>query len=166
MFVPLAILSVLMAYNAITGITTPMLSDAITTNSKVSDIMNKLTVDLMGIRQIESTLPPIGYSELNPGKIATLPSLSTINTVLQKSDFQYVAKIIESEPDALKAGIYKVELFEDGKSKGALYINQAIADPKTVEGFTAAWDLGNVLPGNAVYTVKVTTCPCDKTNDN
>jgi len=161
-FIPVAALSILIAYDAIAGAATSMSSDAmIAVDSKVSDIIDKLTVELIDIEQIESNVSSIGGSELNPGEIASLPNLSKVNTILQKSNFQYVTKITESEPNALKTGTYRVELFEDGKSKGALYIKQPIDKLEIIEGFTAAWDLGIDLPANAVYAVKVTKCPCD-----
>ena len=154
----IAVMSVLIAYNAIASATTPTSSVAteISSNVKSANIIEDLTITVKKIAPVESFAASIGDNELNAVEIEDINTLPRVNTALINSDLQYVVQIVESEPDAFQAGTYRVELFEDGVSKGALYIKQTIVEPKVIEGITATWDIGSDIPSNAIYTVKIT----------
>jgi hypothetical protein len=72
----------------------------------------------------------------------------------------YSVTVTEAAIASVGDGItYKVELFQDGTSKGALYMGQnavAGALPLVVEGVVFKWSLGSTLPSNAAFVVKVT----------
>ncbi len=159
-YVATAIVSVLMAYSAITSEPFPTASSTVTaTDSNTSNVVEDVTSKFIGLSPIESTVPPAGDSELNAADIST-SDYPTVNTILKKSDWQYVAKVFESKAGTLGFGTYKIELFENGNSKGSLYIKQSSIDPETIKGVMTTWDIGSDIPVNAIYTVKVTQCPC------
>ncbi len=159
-FAALTVVSVLMAYNAIASTISPAVPNAATaTDLRTSNTID-VTTKFMGLSPIQSTVPAIGESELNAVEVSSLSDLSSVNTMLTKSNWKYVAQISESKLGALALGTYKVELFENGKSQGALFIKLTAIDPETIKRVMATWDIGNDVPLNAVYTVKVTQCPC------
>lgn len=70
--------------------------------------------------------------------------------------FAYRLTLQERSPTALTQGIFRVELFVDGESRGAVYVRQASA-ATTLESVRVAWDLGPMPPrGNASIRVSVT----------
>ncbi len=148
---------VLMTYNAIAGEEFPQESIVLTSNElRTSDTIDVIT-KFVQVSPVKSTIPAIGDSASNAIEAST--DLSETNTMLVKSEWKYVVQIIESGPDTLEVGNYKAELFENDKSKGVLFFNQTVDDPEVIEGVTAAWDIGNDVPTNAVYNVKVTKSP-------
>ncbi len=160
-YTAIAVMSVFLAYNAIASAAFPAASNTVTsTDLQTSNIIEDVTTKFMGLGAIGSTVSPTGDNELNAADVSSTPDLSSINTMLTKSDLKYVAQIFESKPGALAPGTYKVELFENGKSKGALFIKLTAIDPEAIKRVMATWDIGNDVPLNAVYTVKVTQCPC------
>lgn len=161
-YAAIAVMSVLIAYNALASATTPTspIAAEISSNFKSTNIIDYLTITVKKIALVESFVASIGDNQLNTVEIEDINSLARVNTALINSDLQYVAQIVESEPDGLQAGTYRVELFENGVSKGALYIKQTVVEPKVIEGVTGAWDIGSDIPSNAIYTVKITECPC------
>jgi len=154
-YAAVAVTSVLMAYNAVADQTFPVDSIAIaSTDLRTSNAFNVAT-KFIQVVPIESTVPARGITESNAVEASSVSDLSSINTVLKKSNWKYMAQIIESGPYALQPGTYKAELFENGKSKGVLFFKQTESNG-VIEGVTATWDIGNDVPLNAVYTIKVT----------
>ncbi len=158
-YVALAALPLLMVYNAFAGATLPTTINAVTATDLQTPNIVDVTTKFIGLSPIESTVPAAGDSELNAVDIST-SDYPTVNTLLKKSDLQYVAKVFESKAGTLGFGTYKIELFENGNSKGVLYIKQSSIDPETIKGVLTTWDIGNDMPVNAIYKVKVTQCPC------
>lgn len=162
LYAAVAVASVLVAHNAIASATPPIEPNAISSTDLVTstELETSNTIDVvtkfMEVSPIESTMPPIGESESNAVEASGISDLPGVNTILRESNWKYVAQILESEADALSAGTYKAELFENDRSKGVLFLKQAVVDDETIEGVVAVWDIGNDLPLNAVYTVKVT----------
>ncbi len=160
-YTAITVMSVFLTYNAISSAAFPVASNTVTSTAvKTSNIIEDVTTKFMGLSAIGSTVPATGDNELNAVDVSNIKDLASINTMLKKSDLKYAAQIFESSPGALAPGTYKVELFENGKSKGALFIKLTAIDPETIKRVMATWDIGSDVPLNAIYTVKVTQCPC------
>ncbi len=157
-YAAIAVMFVLMAYNAIAGEEFPVESITVTSSDfRTTDTIGVVS-KFMEISPIQSTMPATGGVDSNAVEVSGT-ELTKINTALVKSEWKYVVQIIEVGPDTLETGTYKAELFENDKSKGVLFFNQTVDDPEVIEGVTAAWDIGNDVPTNAVYNVKVTKSP-------
>ena len=155
----MAVAAVLAVHNAIAGATFPVEPIVLTiADLKMSDTID-MAVELIEVSPIESTVPAVGDNELNAVEVSSISDLSNINTMLTKSNWKYVTQILEAEPDTLKAGTYKAELFENDELKDVLFFKQGVANNEMIEGVTAIWDIGNEIPTNAIYTVKVTKSP-------
>lgn len=169
-YAAIAVTSVLIAHNAI--VDAKLFEEPIvvtSTSLRASDTINAAsintsnTVDIVTkfieISPIESTVAATGDTELNAVEVSSISDLSGINTMLTESNLKYVAQIFESEPDVLEAGTYQAELFENDRPKRILFFKQAVANPEMIEGVIAVWDIGNDIPTNAIYTVKITKSP-------
>lgn len=91
------------------------------------------------------------------GAIEMAASFGAANTAIAEADWFYSVDVKEAAVDSLASGTIKVELFQDGTSKGALYITQGTAVATAVEGVTLKWSLGSSLTANAAYVVKATS---------
>lgn len=78
------------------------------------------------------------------------------NTAISSGNWYYTATVKELAAGTLSTGTFKVELFVDGVSKGALYMTQATADAAAIEGVTFKWDLGAALSSQSAYVTKIT----------
>lgn len=82
--------------------------------------------------------------------------LDAANTAIAAGDWFYEVVVKEAGNATLGSGTLQIELFQDGVSKGALFMAQATADAAAIEGVTARWSLSSSLEANAAYVVKVT----------
>jgi hypothetical protein len=102
---------------------------------------------------------PISLS-LTGGTLGTavemLPVLASAATAVGQGDWFYQADLKEKTAGSLGSGTFKVELFVDGVSKGALFVTQGVSVPLSVEGVALKWSLGPTLASYAAYVVKVT----------
>ena len=163
-------MSVFIAYNAFASTQLPVEPNTSTTalgqpSTSISDFKRHnasedVKIQLIGISLIEHTILPNGDSESNAVEVQDVNTSPRVNTFMKNSNLQYVAKIIESNTGVFQAGTYRAELYENDVSKGVLYIKQTMVEPNVPEGVLAAWDIGSDIPTNAIYTVKLTECPC------
>lgn len=94
---------------------------------------------------------PDGAAEL------ALATPGAANAALGQAHWVYKVTVAETSPPAVTAGTYRVELFVDDVSQGALYVKQGPADAAGVEAATLKWDLGADLPvGATAYRVVIT----------
>jgi hypothetical protein len=80
------------------------------------------------------------------------------NTALVVGHWSYSATIAEVGINTFAqsaTAYYKVELFIDGVSQGALYLKNAVGDTLNVEGVACKWDIGTNLPTTGAYVIKV-----------
>lgn len=87
--------------------------------------------------------------------IEMAPTYGAASSALSAGDWFYTIDVKEAANASVAAGTFKVELFQDGTSKGALYIIQGTADATSVEGVSLKWSLGASLTANAAYVIKV-----------
>lgn len=111
------------------------------------------TVTSQGMDLKDSALAGAGTSSGSPIEMAS-PN-GAANTALSAGDWFYEVTVVEAAVDSLSSGAYKVELFVDGTSKGALYMEQGTADATASEGVAFQWSLGSSLEGTAAYVVKI-----------
>lgn len=73
------------------------------------------------------------------------------------TDGNVIYKVRVDEVGTLSAGAWKFELFENGATKGAVYLMQGTAEAGT-EGANLYWDLGSstIPDGTYLYEVRVT----------
>ena len=169
-YASIAVLSVFMAYNAFASTQLPVEPNTSTTalgeanastiDFKKHDVSEDVTIELIGISSVEHTILANGDGELNAVEVSNVSDLHNVNTILTKPNWKYVAKILESDPNALALGTYKIELLEDNEYKGSLFFKKNIVDIHTSNGIISTWDIGNDLPVNAIFNIKVTQCPC------
>ena len=106
-----------------------------------------------------SAVAAAGTTNSLVGAVESAPSSAgAANTALTAGNWIYQAKIDEAAINSFASitGYYKVELFIDGTSQGALYVKNAVLDPLTVEGVTLKWDIGSDLATSGGYVIKVT----------
>lgn len=115
---------------------------------------SKFTVTTGG--QLVNALTTAAAGTTSGAAIEMALVLGAANTALAIGDWVYIATVKEFGVATVTSGTYKVELFQDGTSLGALYMKQATSDALNLEGVTFKWTLGSALPTNAAYTLKVT----------
>lgn len=116
---------------------------------------SSLTYALKGVDVVALAASAAG--DTSGGAVEMAPVLGAANTALTLGNWKYVVEVKEASAGSVGSGTFKVELFQNGASKGALYMKQATADAATVEGVTFSWDIGNDLGSNTGYKVEVTS---------
>ena len=163
-YAAIVLTSVLIAHNAIVeAATSEEFIEVTPAELKTTDRID-VVVKLVELSRSEFTIQAIGDSDLHAIEVSELYDLPNINTMLTKSNWNYVVQISESRPDTLEVGTYKAELFENNLTKGSLFFKQVDANPE-IEGVFAAWDIGYELPTNVIYTVKITKSQTEKGGD-
>lgn len=105
--------------------------------------------------ELVNALATAATGNTSAGAIEMTLALGAANTALAVGDWYYQATVKEVGIATVTSGTYKVELFQDGTSLGALYMKQATSDPLNVEGVTFKWSLGAALPTGSAFTLKV-----------
>lgn len=160
-YAAIALTSVLMAHNAIVeAAISEEIIEVTSAKLKTTDRID-VVVKFVELGHSEFT-KAIGDSDLNAIEVSELSDLPSINTMLTKSNWNYVIQISESRPDTLEVGTYKAELFENNLAKGSLFFKQIDTNSEILEGVIAVWDIGHELPTNVIYTVKITKSQTDE----
>jgi hypothetical protein len=100
----------------------------------------------------------VGTTNSLIGAIESAPaSAGVANTALTAGHWVYQAKIDEASINSFTSltAYYKVELFLDGNSQGAVYVKNTVLDVLNAEGVTIKWSLGASLPATGAYVIKV-----------
>lgn len=115
---------------------------------------SSLTYTLRGVDVVVLTTAAAGNTQGTAIEMAVV--LGAANGALTAGDWKYVVEVKESAVASVASGTFKVELFKDGASQGALYMKQATSDGATAEGVTFSWDIGPSLGSASGYKVEVT----------
>ena len=146
-------LGVLVLTSAVTvGVTVSQRSLSMLVGETIT-VGSDLTYTLKGVDVVQGSASAAGSAQGSAIEMAA--SYGTARTALTDGNWKYVVEVYEASAGSIASGTYKVELFKDGVSQGALYMTQGTADGASVEGVTFSWDIGSSV-SNAGYRVEVT----------
>lgn len=158
-FVTLGIFAVIMAGGIVAAISSSSTTHYGITGETYTYDTSIFTLTSQGHSVAGSTVAAAGTTNSLIGAVESAPSSAgAANTALTVGHWVYQVKIDEAGINTFASitGYYKVELFLDGTSQGAVYVKNAVLDILTVEGVTVKWTLGANLPTTGAYVVKVT----------
>lgn len=107
---------------------------------------------------VASTTAAAGTTNSLAGAQAmAVSNAGTANTALTAGNWLYQATLTEAGVASFTSvtGYYKAELFQDGTSKGALYVKNTAGTALTTEGIVLKWDIGNNIGAASAYMVRI-----------
>lgn len=134
------------AYAAIDSATTRTVT---TIGGEIFVLTEELTVTPQGVGITTSTAATVGDTLANNVTMTTAGAPA--NTALTQGQFEYRLKVTVATVAAGQE--YTVELFQDGTTKGTVYIGQ-VTGTSVDDYVTIKWDLGTSLDDN-VYEIQV-----------
>lgn len=158
-FVSLGLVSLLLAAGVVAAITATTTTHYGISGETYTYDTSIFTLTSQGHSVASSTVAAAGTTASLIGAVESSGSSGgTANTALTAGYWVYQVKIDEAGINTLSSitAYYKVELFLDGTSQGAVYVKNTVLDILTVEGVTIKWNLGASLPTTGAYVVKVT----------
>ena len=158
-FVTLGIAAFLMAGGIVAAISSTSNTHYGITGETYTYDTSIFTLTSQGHSVAGSTAAAAGTTNSLIGAVESAASSAGVaNTALTAGHWVYQAKIDEAGIATFTSvtGYYKVELFLDGTSQGAVYVKNTVQDVLNAEGVTIKWDLGTDLPTTGAYVIKVT----------
>jgi hypothetical protein len=163
-FVGVGLVAVLMVGGIVAAITSTQTSYSGVSGESFSYDTTLFTIVSQGHTVASSTQAAAGQTNALASAIEmTASSGGAARTALTAGHWVYQAQINEAGINTISVlaatTYYKVELFQDGTSLGAVYIKNVdaldLTSAATIEGVTVKWSVGASLPTSASYVVKI-----------
>lgn len=116
------------------------------------------TLTSNGHSVVASTTSAAGTTNSLAGAVAmAVSNAATANTALTSGNWLYQVTLTEAGIASFTSitAYYKAELFQDGTSKGAVYVKNTAGTALTIEGIVIKWDIGNSVGSASAYVVRI-----------
>lgn len=145
-------LLVLAGFAAASALTVKQRQDTASLFAERYTIGDALAIDASLVAPVPFSQPAAGV----PGSpVEMTSSLPDARTALTQDHWSYVVAVKEATAGALGTGQFVIELQIDGVTHASVHFAQQAAEPTSIEGVRAVFDIGNTLDASNLYYVVV-----------